>query len=457
MSKTYLSYDDTGLEINGVKQSFLFNPENLYHPSYYSKLYGEKKYTFANTLYAQFFIQRYLPLENSLRTIRKTRYIINKTNFKQVLLFDMGLKFKYGFKFYLCQLQYNLYNFYTWINFFVYSGISFVIAFKSSTKNIVNLGDKLVIANSNTSFSKLKNHFNKENINLRIFVDPIQVKNGESIFNLQSRYNLLNLMWPALILAYLNYKESIQLMRLMTKNRYGDLLVRDYLSKRVFYTALFELMLQNSLEKSKVKILYSGVRDDRYSTIIQDICNRLSIDTFCIPHGLAYSYKYPNGLFGDSYLAYSKLEADRLSQIYFGTKQKFIYESNYKRNTKFQPKYKLVYFTNSRDVCGDKNNISNLLTYNKTLMVRLHPNDLKSNYKDINNIYFIDDFSEALSAEYVISKPSTVLLDGLKNGCKPIALLLTNYDIFAHHQYPAFEDKSIIKIYELKTLKKYLS
>ena len=457
MSNTYLNYDDTGLEVNRLKQGFLFNPEDIYHPSYYSKLYGEKKYTFANTLYAQFFIQKYLPIENSIRTISNTRFKINKINFKQVLLFDMDLKFNYGFRFYQCLFLYNLNIVYTWIKFFIYSGISFVIAFKSSTKNSVTLEDNLVIANCNTSLSKLKKHLLKGNNNPKILVDPIQVKNEESFFSLQSRYNLIKLIVPSLTLAYRNYVESIQLMRLMTKNKYGDLLVRDYLLKRVFYTALFELMLQKSLEESKVKILYSGVRDERYSYIIQKTCNLLSIDTICIPHGLAYSYKYPNGIFGNSYLAYSKIEANRLSEIYIGTKQKFIYINDNTQFTKFQPKYNLVYFTNSRDVSGDKNNISNLLTYNETLMVRLHPNDLKSNYKDLEGIIFVDNFADSISAEYIVSKPSTVLLEGLKNGCKPIALLLTKYDIFSHHQYPAFDDYGIKKIYDLKILKNYLS
>ena len=457
MISTYINYDDKGLEINGVKQDFLFNPEDIYHPTYYSKLYGKKKYTFANTLYAQFFIQKYLPVENSIRTLSKTRFKINKINFRQVLIFDMNLNIKYGFKYYCCLLLYNLNIIYTWIKFFVFSGISFVVAFKSSNKNSRILEDKLVIANCNTSYLKLKNYFTKKNHNLRILVDPIQVKNEESFFNLQSRYNLIKLIIPSVKLAYSNYTESIQLMRLMTNNKYGDLIVRDYLLKRVFYTALFELMLQKSLKESKVKILYSGVRDERYSYIMQKICNTLFIDTFCIPHGLAYSYKYPNGIFGNSYLAYSKLEANKLSEIYIGTRQKFISKNDNIQATKFQPKYHVVYFTNSRDVSGDKHNISNLLTYNKSLMVRLHPNDLKSNYKDLDGINFVDNFSDSISAEYIVSKPSTILLEGLQNGCKPIALLLTKHDLFSHQQYPAFDDDGIKKIYNLKTLKNSLS
>ena len=457
MSKTYLNYDDTGLELNGAKQDLMFNPEDIHHPTYYSKLYGEKKYTFANTLYAQFFIQKYLPIANSLRTINRSRFKINKINFKQAILFDMDLNFKYGFKFYICLLLYNLNIVYTWIKLFIYSGISFVIAFKSSTKSSVTLEDKLVIANCNTSFSKLKNHFFKENNNLRILVDPIQIKNEESFFNLQSRYNLIKLIIPSLKLAYLNYVESIELMRRMSKNKYADLIVRDYLLKRVFYTALFELMLQKTLEESTVKTLYSGVKDERYSYIMQKICNKLSIDTICIPHGLAYAYKYPNGIFGNKYLAYSNLEANRLSEIYIGTKQKFISKNDNIQSTKFQPKYNLVYFTNSRDISGDKSNISNLLTYNESLMVRLHPNDLKSNYKDFDRISFVDSFSDSISAKYIVSKPSTVLLEGLKNGCKPVALLLSKLDIFSHQQYPAFDDNRIKKIYDLKNLKSYLS
>ena len=457
MINSYLSYDDTGFNLNGVKHKYLFDPEDIYHPSYYSKLYAEKKYTFANTLYAQFFILKYLPLENSLRTMSEKRFMINKINYKQVLLFDMDLNFIKGFKFYLCLLLYyfNIVN--VWIKIFVYSGITLIIALKSSTQNSFALKDKLIIANSNTALSKLKNYFIKENIYVRILVDPLQVKNEESFFNIQSRYNLVKLIIPSLKLACLNYFESIQLMRLMTKNKYGDVIVRDYLSKRVFYTALFEITLQKSLEESKVKILYSGVRDDRYSTIMQKICNRLSIDTFCIPHGLAYFYKYPNGIFGNTYLAYSKLEANSLFKIYPGTKQKFIYMESSMESTKFDPKHKLVYFTNSRDVSGDKNNIQNLLKYNETLMVRLHPNDLKSNYMDFGNINFIDNFSDSVSAEYIVSKPSTVLLEGLKKGCKPIALLLTEYDIFSFHQYPAFNDHRIKKIYDLKILKDYIS
>ena len=271
MSKTYLNYDDTGLEINGVKQNFLLNPEDIYHPSYYSKLYSKKKYTFANTLYAQFFIQKYLPVENSLRTISEKRFKINRINFKQVLLFDMDLNLKYGFKFYICLLLYNLNIVYTWIKLFIYSGISFFIAFKSSTKHSATIEDKLVIANCNTSLLKLKNHFLKENNNLRILVDPIQVKDEESFFNLQSRYNLIKLIVPSLKLAYSNYVESIELMRRMSKNKYADLIVRDYLLKRVFYSALFELMLQKTLEENTVKTLYSGVRDERYSYIMQKI------------------------------------------------------------------------------------------------------------------------------------------------------------------------------------------
>jgi len=457
MSNTYLNLDDTGLEVNGVKQDLLLNPENIYHPSYYSKLYGKKKYAFANTLYAQFFIQKYLPIENSLRTISKTNFKINKINYKQVLLLDMDLHFKYGFKIYLCLFLYYLNIILSWIKFFVYSGISFLVAFKSCSQSPVTLDNNLIIANCSTSYSKLNKYFINKKNNLKILVDPIQVKNEVSFFNLQSRFNLLKLIIPSFKLAYSHYIESNELIRLMTNNKYGDLIARDYLSKRVHYTALFELVLQKSLQKSKVKTLFSGVRDERYGYIMQKICNKLSIETVCIPHGLAYAYKYPNGVFGNTYFAYSKLEANKLSEIYSNTNQKFTSESDSKKNTKFQPKYDLVYFTNSRDVPGDRINICNLLTYNKTLMLRLHPNDQESNYKDINGINFVDNFSDSISAKYIVSKPSTVLLEGLKNGSMPIALLLSRLDVFSYEQYPAFNDNKIKKIYSFNELKNHLT
>ena len=90
---------------------------------------------------------------------------------------------------------------------------------------------------------------------------------------------------------------------------------------------------------------------------------------------------------------------------------------------------------------------------NQTLYIKLHPLEKKSEYKDLMNIKFIENFDEAIQSNICISRKSTILLEALYNDSTSIALLIDKQDKFDFtNSFPSLSDSSIKKCYSYDTL-----
>ena len=90
---------------------------------------------------------------------------------------------------------------------------------------------------------------------------------------------------------------------------------------------------------------------------------------------------------------------------------------------------------------------------NQTLYIKLHPLEKKSEYKDLINIKFIENFDEAIQSNICISRKSTILIEALYNNSKPIALLVDEQDKFDFtNSFPSLSDPSINKCFSFDPL-----
>ena len=104
----------------------------------------------------------------------------------------------------------------------------------------------------------------------------------------------------------------------------------NYCISRIFQTVYIEYALEAWINKNQqnVETIFSGVRDERFSTIQQNLGRKYKKNTVCIPHGLAYSINYPKGIFGDIFYTSSLNESKVLEANFSDRGHSFIYDED---------------------------------------------------------------------------------------------------------------------------------
>ena len=421
---------------------------------------------FLNTIYTKYYINKYLRLKDFITKIKPT---VKKI---KIMGFNGDNRFLFGIN--NIELTANVFILWFYLKFVIDSIISpikiliywFVtsifIFFISFPKKKVNT-NIFVYANCNASYKNLIKYLKFNKIDSKIISDPVNIKKGEAnIFQLVSTWNILKILFNSLVSSYNLFYKSVFEFKILFKSKITVAVCYDYLVKRVVYSEISRLSLSDYISKNKHKIksFISGCRDERYSTYQQRICERNNIKSICVPHGLAYSYKYPHGLFGNEYLCFSASEQNYLKKIFTQNPEKYVLNVPWIENLLRRDstnEYKFVYCTDSRNIKEDYKLLEFLSKSYKIVYVKLHPNDRESNYNNLKNIKFLSDLSEAFKAKTFISRASTILLDSSYNNKLALAICISEHDNYLIKLYPGLDDKKIKRVKSKKELKQLIN
>lgn len=431
--------------------------------------------SFINTIFYHFLIKRIFLVEDILEKYKIKEVELKRVSYNNVILvgilkkkkIPIRLNWQYSFLKVLkvVLLVFNI------VQLLLYNTAALIyILTRTKRKSNHPIRKRIAIINCNTSYKKVITFSEYSKTSFYYIIDDRKIdlrstspKMYISVYSIVSKSKVLKDIFFLI-------RRSFQEYNLLRKELDNDLLpesridILSYASKRIFYTLYIEYVLEDwfKLYGKGVKLIVSGVRDERFSKIQKNIANKFGIRTVCIPHGLAYNIDYPHGIFGDKYFATSLAEANRLKSIYFYTDQEFLFDRelvNYLFNVRSQTsKTKIVYFTESRNVKLDSEIISFLNENFCNVFVKLHPNDRQSNYSKHRKTQFIDDFSVAISNNIVISRNSTILLEAIYNNSRSISVLLNRNDVFnSNILLPSLTDVNIIRTYNFQELIKMIT
>ena len=326
---------------------------------------------------------------------------------------------------------------------YIYSKI-LILSTRSIDKNASN---EIAFVFDKVSYERVK-IFNKNyDKAIPCYGDYFSAIGDNSFFKVLSIYKKLSLVPRIFIIGNCILLRSLRFYTQMKLPWFWNLFSIGYLVKRLYYTSAVGVVIEEIIASGNFSVIYSGLRDERYAHILSTVCNKYGINTCCLPHGLCYNFNYPNGLFGNTYLAFNNSEMNFIKSRY---PEKKVDVFRWEEETFKKDRLDVVYFTTSRDVDADRMVLEHLLKLKNIVYVRLHPNDSAENYK-LSGLYFLDDYSKGINAEIVISRPSTVLVEAERSGAKICVILLSNDDLNRYDLYPAFS-QSYYKIRELKDI-----
>ncbi len=236
--------------------------------------------------------------------------------------------------------------------------------------------------------------------------------------------------------------------------------VLSYYRKRLAHKATFEFYLNRLLKSAKPDVFYTGNKEDRFALIEKRLCNRHSIKTVCIPHGLEYAFKMPAGLVGDVFYCNSQYAKEYLEKLYSHCKNDFVFDRSVvsqmlSRHVKAQKEKRIIFFPESREPEKNLVIIKFLKAANIKFYVKLHGKDSLDNYRPfIDESSLVNDFDDAISNSICLARKSTVLLEAIYNHSTPIAILVDDKDrSYFEFMFPSLKDENILKVYSLDELK----
>ncbi len=344
----------------------------------------------------------------------------------------------------------------------VYLFIVLLFGRKNSGFKTLEVNKRFALIHSRSSFKKI---FNICKNDILYYYDSITLKevpngtNVESIFSVLSYtekvYFLLKLMFNSSVGLKDNYKSSKVIL-----GKYNASLTLLFLSKRISHFLLIKECYKKILKHSKSDQFYSGERESRYGKLAMDL--RSNIESIAIPHGMAYSYDYPLGIFGDTYYATSMPEKLFLEKLYKDktilfaedvlTKMFFVgYENGLKKEKE------VIFFTEPRRIEVNIEILNILLKNFNNIRVKLHPSDSKGNYSMFNNINYIEDFNESISNNICLARKSTILIEALYNNSNAMAILIDEKDKFDfNNTFPSLKDERILRVESFDELKEIM-
>lgn len=231
-----------------------------------------------------------------------------------------------------------------------------------------------------------------------------------------------------------------------------------YFSKRIAHTANFAYHLNLIFKSGRVDKYYTGNKEDRFAILEMRLCQKYSISSVCVPHGIEYAFKTPAGLAGDIFYCTTEYARKHLSELY-ATDGKFVYDEEVARNMfsrgrSVEPIDEIVFFPESRDVGVNISILDYLVGMDYKISVKLHPKDNLEHYnKYAGRVVFVSDFSSSISNKICLARKSTVLVEAIYNNSIAIAILADPRDrAYVERMLPALTDSQIKKVYSFDEL-----
>lgn len=231
-----------------------------------------------------------------------------------------------------------------------------------------------------------------------------------------------------------------------------------YFSKRIAHTSNFAYHLDLIFKSGRVDKYYTGNKEDRFATLEMRLCQKYSISSVCVPHGIEYAFKTPAGLAGDIFYCTTEYARKHLSELY-ATDGKFVYDEEVARNMfsrglSVEPIDEIVFFPESRDVGVNISILDYLVGLDYKISVKLHPKDNLEHYnKYAGRVVFVSDFSSSISNKICLARKSTVLVEAIYNNSIAIAILADPRDrAYVERMLPALTDSQITKVYSFDEL-----
>ncbi|EMP3073214.1 hypothetical protein WKW58_07645 [Vibrio alginolyticus] len=230
---------------------------------------------------------------------------------------------------------------------------------------------------------------------------------------------------------------------------------------RVPFKVIYEIVLDKILSFHNVESLSSGNKEDRYAVLEYRLSKRYGINSICYPHGLEYSFRPPQGLFGDVFYCTSPQAKRCLEKLYPEKSVIFDLEVCKKMFTRTSMKISIpgtvVFFTEGRGVHTNCLIIEALKRQKVDFFVALHPKDNMNNYQHISGLKYLNSKDISLEGVFCLCRKSSILVDALYNDGIPIALLLDEYDKKMYFGgFPSLQDENIKKFSSMDELFKYL-
>jgi len=332
---------------------------------------------------------------------------------------------------------------------------------KTFSKEVLTSSIEFSLIHSRSSYKKIHNVLNK---NVIYYYDSYKFdlpddKRHYSFYSILSRKDLLKNIFILPIATIILFRKTfITSKKILGFN--GAVLSMDFFSKRISHFILISKIYLKIFKNSKSKIFYSGERESRYGVIAMKLRDKSKIKAVCIPHGMAYAYRFPLGVFGDLFYSTSENEAEFLSKQYI-TKE-FVFDRKvvskmFSYNKKNESK-KVIFFTEPRKVKINIDIIKVLIESVKGIKIKLHPADEYSNYSQFKDIEFVDDFADSISGNICLARKSTILIEALYNKSTPVAILFDKDDKFDfENMFPSLRSNGIIKVYNDVQLKDVLN
>lgn len=331
---------------------------------------------------------------------------------------------------------------------------------KEDTKNVLKTDKEFALIHSKAAFDKIHNVL-KDNITYYYDSTNQVLPNGKNLYSFYSVLsredilkNFFTLPFETLSLFWKTLNSSSQLIGYK-----GAILSMGFFAKRISHFALIRKCYLNIFKNSKSNHFYSGEKQSRYGLLAMDIREEKKINAICIPHGMAFSYKYPLGMFGDKYYCTTEVEAEFLKNQY--NSDRFVFDKSVTNKMYFvnsqNKDQSIIFFTEPRRIKVNLEIINVLHDLLPLVKIKLHPLDNKSNYLQFDNIEYIDGFAESISNNICIARKSTILLEALYNNSLPISVLFDSADRFDfENAFPSLNTEGIRKVYTIEQLNKLL-
>jgi len=330
----------------------------------------------------------------------------------------------------------------------------FLKSLLSSKTNLTD-GRDISVVRSKASFDKILAI--RERFNLLMISEGMVYKNSSlnSLSSYVSPFSIL-LAYPAIV--YRSWKDLFlvksELLSFLSKTCTNRILI--YYAARIVLKCSYEVLLEDIIKRHKVN-LFTGNKEDRFAMAESRVARKNGIRLICIPHGLEYAYRFPKGVAGDVFYCTSKASALALFNIY--DDKKFVFDQDINNEIyggakvhKNNDLARIIFFTEPRNVQVNRLIIKIFEDNGITFRVKLHPADRRENYPE-SDLDFVDTFSEAISCSTWVSRKSTVLVEALYRGAKPISFLIDSKDdYYANNVFPSLSDTSIRKVYSVTEL-----
>lgn len=423
---------------------------------------------FENEVYFYFYI-KYISIIEKLFE----RYRVNEIVFKgshEIFDFIKGYcltknEARFNKNDFILKYYFNIFK--SFFNLFlsnVYLTIILIFGLKNTrfkVNNTKNIGFALI--HSKTSFNNIFSLYDNK---IRYYYDSITLKDTPKGTHVDSFFSVLSYKEKLFFVVKLFFKSFLELKNNWVSIRkmlgkYNSSFPLLFISKRVSHFLLLKECYGKIFKNSRASEFYSGERESRYGILAMHL-RKEKIRAIAIPHGMAYSFDFPLGIFGDVYYATSIPEKKFLEKLYVEKRVLFDEDVLKKmfcvKNQDRSKNKRIVFFTEPRRLEVNIKIFNFLLEEFDNILIKLHPADSKENYLMFKNIKYIEDFNESISNNICLARKSTILIEALYNGSESIGVLVDENDKFDfNNTFPSLKDHRIKKVETFNELKKILN